>query len=222
MREPLVPYNPAVPLPYVDIFAKGISKGDIANTSLLLQRILNELELGPHSVLGFALVKRDPLKPLQKFMISDIFEPVVFILGPPEFAGKPYQAIQNLVRAGKLKTKDVKYLGTFYDENILGTTGEILSPKRLKLPDLAVLTGSVIGSRNIPLEVVPLINPGLQPIIPPLSEAQSKELFLRYMFLQILREALGLPRASEITTFKELYPAEKLMRLIEPGTIESQ
>lgn len=210
-----------VPIPYLDTFARDLARGKLEHPLQNLQRILVDLGLGPHSLLGVNFVTRNPAEDLVTAKISNVFEPVVAILGPPEFAGKPTVTLINELKAGKLRPESVKGVLVQFDRNMLSSTGAFARPTGTfrstglpASPEEVLEAFLSLSRRQIPLiETVPLIDPNVDPGIR-FTERQLQELFDRYHLLQQLRASMGLPPARQLGP-EHWYPLEKVFHILE-------
>lgn len=202
------------PVPYLDLFAKEIAHtGSLENARFALSRILKEIGLGDQALLGIAYLDHPVDADLSRRKITNVGENVALLLGPPNYAGVPYQEVLDYVLSGILKPKKVRLVDVSFPPDVLASVGAIV-PRNEAFPrgdfDLAA---SISGSRNVPFEEVPLITSSDR-LVPTLTAEQLDELLSRFEFLQRLRMVTNQPQAKEIRNFNRLLPPEKLMRLL--------
>lgn len=209
-----------VPVPYLDAFARSLARGNLEKPLVTLRRILSDLNLEPHSLLGIQFITRGPDENLLTARISNIFEPYAILLGPRELAGKPFVVIANELEKGNLIPSDIKALKIRYSHDALSAMG---------IPQPAfghnIDTGAIVPIESaleriirffinrVPIETSVLIDP-TQPFDFPLTSKQINEVIKRYNVLQFFRRQANLPPASQIEKAEYLYPVEMLYKLM--------
>lgn len=210
----------STPLPYLDTFARDLARGRLLRPLQNLQRIFLDLGLEPHSLLGVHFFTRHPAEDLVRARISNIFEPIIIFLGPPEFAGRPVATILNELRSGKLDPDDIKSLLIQFDRNILSSTGTPAIPVGTfhssgePVEPYTILESLLDLSRHqTPLvETVPIINPR-KPFKFRATDRRLRELLERYDLLQRIRARMNFPLAVDLPV-ERLYPVEKIFHLL--------
>lgn len=213
----------AFPIPTIDIYAGKFARGQLDLPFSTLRRIIYDAGLDPHSLLGVNFVTRNFEEPLSGLRISNIFEPISVILGPPELAGESLVSIINKIRKGILSPEDVKVLGLKFNRSLLSAIGipapiSIVDTKTgLPLSPEASLEEMIrISTRQVPLEVASLVNPFALPNFK-LTKRHIDELVRRYRLLQRYRRQMNLPLADEIPGLDELSPVERFYKILTSG-----
>lgn len=207
-------YNRSTPVPYLDLFSGELARtGNLTNTIYTLNRILKELNLGDHSLLGIIYPFRGSDVNLYAHEISDVQEPLMLMLGPPKYSGLKYRDLLDYTLRGSLKPKKVQLLFAFFDPSRQSATGFLSTPQGDSALKKSDLLETIEYTRLLPIETVPLLQP-IWFLEPNLTTQQYQELLNRYEFLQALRREAGYPLAKNIRNIALLTPPERLMRIL--------